>query len=211
MSTTRAHSGQNAHCSGDRSGHSAQARILGGPGGRTAALVLSLRSGEESPDSIEQGARRKPGAAGLVSSGPHGQGHRDVACSERCRVKRGNPHPLQPQAWPPTLLAEARVEGTSPRSKSWPTKALIRLRSEIDGRLKQDLAYSPPGTLSRFKKRPIRSIRSGTAIRRFDGSRNQMYVWTQGMIGELRAPSTRGPVPTRCKTRDPEGSPCSQS
>src|SRR5258708_24929431 len=32
------------------------------PGGRTAALVLSLRIGEESPDSIEQGARRKPGA-----------------------------------------------------------------------------------------------------------------------------------------------------
>jgi len=28
-------------------------------------------------------------------------------------VKRGNPHLLQPQAWLPTLLAEARVEGTS--------------------------------------------------------------------------------------------------
>jgi hypothetical protein len=29
-------------------------------------------------------------------------------------VKRGNPHLLQPQAWPQTLLAEARVEGTNP-------------------------------------------------------------------------------------------------
>jgi hypothetical protein len=62
-------------------------------------------------------------------------------------VKRGNPHLLQPQAWSPTLLAEARVEGISPVKRAGRSFS----RPEIDGRLKQDLAYSPPGTFSKFK------------------------------------------------------------
>jgi hypothetical protein len=59
-------------------------------------------------------------------------------------VKRGNPHLLQPQAWPPTLLAEARVEGT-PHLRG----AGLATRPEIDGRRKQNLAYIPPGTSGR--------------------------------------------------------------
>ena len=59
-----------------------------------------------------------------------GPQRRSCAPLER-RVKRGNPHLLQPQAWSMTLLAEARVEGTGPSKRPadrWSN------RSEIDGR-----------------------------------------------------------------------------
>src|SRR5947199_8133882 len=101
MSTTRAYLGQNAHFRHEQSGQTAQDRILSLPGGRTAALVLSLRIGEESPDSTEQGARRKPGAV-LFYRRAAWIGPQRRSLHRRCRVKRGNPHLLQPQAWPLT-------------------------------------------------------------------------------------------------------------
>src|SRR5207247_1788140 len=68
--------------------------------------------GEESPDSTERGARRKPGAVSVRAEVAWIGPQRRVWLA-RVRVKRGNPHLLQPQAWPLTLLAEARVEGTA--------------------------------------------------------------------------------------------------
>ena len=66
-------------------------------------------AGEESPDSTEQGARRKLGAGDCTDRATETiHGRRQPARW----LKRGNPHPLQPQAGPSTLLAEARVEGT---------------------------------------------------------------------------------------------------
>jgi len=67
---------------------------------------------EESPDSTEQGARRKPG------SGNRQLEPQRPRPARMSRSEKRQSSPLQPEAWPMTLLAEARVRGSRRKAAS---------------------------------------------------------------------------------------------